>query len=696
MTVCPETADGYADGTAVASGVQQKHRCFLAHEQKPPMADELLVEAEPLARAETTPEVPTSLVEEPLWSDSALQPEAVTAEVATAAAQQPLFAADYNSCSGTETAEAPQDALQFTEAAGAAVEVAGFPSAPETETPLLVAAVEEAAADPVVPPLTLSLTRPPPELPPQLLAEYQADDRDGLLGEGAFAIVQRLRHRSTGGLVALKVVEKEPLHLRNMLPQLQRELKIQSSLRHRNILELLQCIEDDAYVYMLLEHCAGGTLKTLASAAPSHRLPEQPAAWYFTQILKGVEWMHMSSCVHRDLKLENMLVTANDEIRICDFGWSAEVQLERALLTTCGTPHHWAPEIFEGAEQDFAVDIWTLGTLVYELLVGHPPFWGNSEELRQKILAVDLRYPPDLLSDEAISLFHCCLQRDPRHRMPCSRILVEHPWVRQPLLTLASLFGPSTPMTAALQQESVPLPLQMTQPQLFPPPTLSLPSLEAANSAAEILAAAAAAFPTPPAYTMDFTPMSVSTPVNATPQGQDAFGFEPSLFCLPPMELPNLSLDMPTQLSSDLFSPASLGIAVPFAAHEPQFPEISKDFFDPATFFTMPSVSMFSVEAMQFDGMTPLAHPLPQPSVQPLVQPPSFFVDDLGTSQFPASPPPAAANLGAPPINPFSPMALGSNADQGFSLPPLSGAPLQNLFQAGMTADNRKRMRFPS
>eukprot|EP00913_Durusdinium_trenchii_P034200 g32007.t1 len=95
-----------------------------------------------------------------------------------------------------------------------------------------------------VPPLQVtSLTKPPPELPAKLAAEYEADADD--LGEGAFAIVRRLRRKDGGGLVALKVVEKYPLQIRNMLPQLQREVRIQGNLQHRHILRLLSCMEDE-------------------------------------------------------------------------------------------------------------------------------------------------------------------------------------------------------------------------------------------------------------------------------------------------------------------------------------------------------------------------------------------------------------------------------------------------------------------
>lgn len=297
----------------------------------------------------------------------------------------------------------------------------------ETTAPDAAAQQAQAGGPALLPPLALSLTRLPEELPPQLHADFEMDA--SLVGEGAYAAVRRVRHRQSGEMVALKVVEKYPLLIRNMLPQLQREVGLQGRLHHRNILRLLHYFEDETHVYMLLEYCAGGTLRTLASQTPGNRFPEAQAAWLFTQILYGVDFMHRNNVVHRDLKHDNILLTGQSEVRICDFGWSAEVQVEKALLTTCGTPHCWAPEIFEGQPQGYGTDLWALGNLVYELLVGHQPFWGTMEELRVKVLSVDLRYPPGLLSQAAINLFYCLLQRDQRCRIPCWRLIAEHPWI---------------------------------------------------------------------------------------------------------------------------------------------------------------------------------------------------------------------------------------------------------------------------
>lgn len=272
------------------------------------------------------------------------------------------------------------------------------------------------------------LTRPPPLLPPKLLASGFVPDVSSRLhlGLGAYASVRCLRHATSGQAYALKILEKEPLEVRNMMPQLKRELGIQNSLRHKHILRVVSIVEDPMYVYMLLDFCGGGTLRSLCHAQPLKRLPEPNAARFFYQILQGVEHMHNHGVVHRDLKGDNILLTHPDlEVRICDFGWSAECSAERALLTTCGTPEFWAPEQWNRSPQGYYTDIWAIGCLMYEVLVGHQPFWGSQEEIRQKVLTADVRYPPGL-SEAAVHLMFCHFQLEPEKRAPPAWSLRSH------------------------------------------------------------------------------------------------------------------------------------------------------------------------------------------------------------------------------------------------------------------------------
>lgn len=274
-----------------------------------------------------------------------------------------------------------------------------------------------------------SLSRNPDVLPEEVLGEYEPVGED-LLGEGAFAVVRLLRRRRTGELFALKCVEKHQLRIRNMLDQAQQEVQIHHDLHHPNILRLLRVFDDRAYLYMLLEYCALGSLRKVLAQAPGGRFEEPEAACYIEQIVKGVMWMHQHAYVHRDLKLENMLVTASSELKICDFGWSADIHIEKLLKTVCGTEAYWAPEMWEGAAQDESVDLWALGCMLYEMLAGHPPFFApDQEELRNKVLAVQFMYPP-WFSNEACHAVASLLQREPRLRLRCSDLLT-HAWLRK-------------------------------------------------------------------------------------------------------------------------------------------------------------------------------------------------------------------------------------------------------------------------
>jgi hypothetical protein len=206
-------------------------------------------------------------------------------------------------------------------------------------------------------------------------------------------------------------------------------------------------------MFMLLEYCAKGSLHGLLTERATHRLEEPEAAGYFAQIVAGVGWMHRSSCVHRDLKLENMLLTEDNVIKVCDFGWSAEVEIEKMLKTVCGTTAYWSPEIWESEQQDEAVDLWALGCLLYELIAGHAPFHAEDQtKLGRKVLAVDFACPP-WFSNEARHAVHCMIQREPRCRWRCEE-LSGHPWICAHRFSGGTAALPAEPLAATVQQPS--------------------------------------------------------------------------------------------------------------------------------------------------------------------------------------------------------------------------------------------------
>ena len=134
--------------------------------------------------------------------------------------------------------------------------------------------------------------------------------------------------------------------------------------------------------------------------------------------------------IHRDIKPENLLLDMKGEVKIADFGWSVHAPNSRRK-TLCGTLDYLPPEMIEGKDHDSAVDVWSLGVLMYEFLVGSPPFEapGGPNETYKRICAVDLKFPSSV-SEGARDLIRQLLVKDPTKRLPLTDV-AGHPWIKQ-------------------------------------------------------------------------------------------------------------------------------------------------------------------------------------------------------------------------------------------------------------------------
>ncbi|OHT04744.1 Aurora kinase A-A [Tritrichomonas foetus] len=252
------------------------------------------------------------------------------------------------------------------------------------------------------------------------------------LGTGKFGRVYLAREKRTHFIVALKVLYKSQLHKAGVEHQLRREIEIQSHLRHPNILRLYGYFYDETRVYIILEYASNGELFKLLRE--NDKFDEKTAAKYIVKMCDAIAYCHSKHVIHRDIKPENILVGANGELKIADFGWSVHAPSSRRT-TLCGTLDYLPPEMIEGHEHDESVDIWSLGVLLFEFLVGSPPFEApNQRDTCQRIKEVDLKFP-EFVSPLARDLIQRLLQHEPQKRMPLQEIRL-HPWIVQQLGSL--------------------------------------------------------------------------------------------------------------------------------------------------------------------------------------------------------------------------------------------------------------------
>ncbi|KAJ3021901.1 hypothetical protein HKX48_007482 [Thoreauomyces humboldtii] len=220
------------------------------------------------------------------------------------------------------------------------------------------------------------------------------------LGKGKFGRVYLAQEKRSGFVLALKILFKHELNNAKVEKQLRREIEIQSHLRHPHILRLFGYFYDAKRVYLILEYAAKGELyKELRKYS---RFTESRASRYISQMASALSYLHNKSVIHRDIKPENLLLSKEGALKIADFGWSVHAPQERRRQTLCGTLDYLPPEMVEGKEHTSAVDLWSLGILSYEFLVGVPPFEDHSSyrATYKRIAQVDLKFPA-YVSEEA-------------------------------------------------------------------------------------------------------------------------------------------------------------------------------------------------------------------------------------------------------------------------------------------------------
>ncbi|CAM0140953.1 unnamed protein product [Umbelopsis sp. WA50703] len=249
------------------------------------------------------------------------------------------------------------------------------------------------------------------------------------IGTGQFGRAYVAQEKKSKHVAALKILQKDEIQMAQVVSYLKREIEIHGHLRHPNILRLYGYFHDDQHVYMVLEYASNGDLYQLLRQ--KKRLSERQAALYIAQIAEGLLYLHNLNVTHRDIKPENILIGREGVLKLADFGWAIHDPNPKRR-TFCGTLDYLPPEMVESQPHDHRVDVWSLGVLCYELLVGTPPFEDLDEGYTvtyEKILNVQYTFPA-YVSELAQKFVQKLLKRKPNDRLPLSEIHHD-PWIRK-------------------------------------------------------------------------------------------------------------------------------------------------------------------------------------------------------------------------------------------------------------------------
>jgi len=249
-----------------------------------------------------------------------------------------------------------------------------------------------------------------------------------LLGKGAYGKVNLCLHTLTGRLVAIKSINKSKITRERQREKIKIETSIMKTLSYsNNIVKILESYETKNHICIVMEYiCAGDLFSYIKKRS---KLTETVAKFIFKQIILAIQYIHRNNIVHRDIKLDNILIDLDNNVKICDFGVSKIIKKDDILIDQCGTPTYIAPEILKNkGYEGFPVDVWSAGVVLYAMLNGNVPFKGGDlNELHKLIIAGEYK-PIKHISKEAAHLLKCLLEVDPKKRIATDDILF-HPWL---------------------------------------------------------------------------------------------------------------------------------------------------------------------------------------------------------------------------------------------------------------------------
>ncbi|KAG9467746.1 serine/threonine-protein kinase PLK1 [Eleutherodactylus coqui] len=248
--------------------------------------------------------------------------------------------------------------------------------------------------------------------------------RGRFLGKGGFAKCYELTDLASRELFAGKIVPKTMLLKPHQKDKMTMEIAIQRSLEHKHVVGFHGFFEDNDFVYVVLELCRRRSLLELHKRRKAVTEPE--ARYYLRQTIHGCQYLHSNKVIHRDLKLGNLFLNDDMEVKIGDFGLATKVEFDgERKKTLCGTPNYIAPEVLGKKGHSFEVDIWSIGCIMYTLLVGKPPF--ETSCLKETYLRIKKNEysVPKHINPLATALIQKMLRSDPATRPTIDELLTD-------------------------------------------------------------------------------------------------------------------------------------------------------------------------------------------------------------------------------------------------------------------------------
>lgn len=239
-----------------------------------------------------------------------------------------------------------------------------------------------------------------------------------VIGQGSYGkvfLVKKTTGSDLGCLYAMKVLKKATLKIRDRM-RTKTERDILTEVEHPFIVKLHYAFQTEGKLYLVLDFKRGGDLFTRISKEHNWTLKEPEVRIYIAELVLALEHLHKLGIIYRDLKPENLLLDSDGHIALTDFGLSKENLDDRKSYSVCGTWEYMAPEVLCGKGYNYSVDWWSLGVLMYEMLVGVCPFeGGNKSQTMHNVMKKQIIYP-DSLSRDSVSLLKGFLRRDPTKR----------------------------------------------------------------------------------------------------------------------------------------------------------------------------------------------------------------------------------------------------------------------------------------